>query len=273
MPHFGTVPFCVPSKLRRVLIAMKPMLKWVPLLLVFLATCNVLGQVTDQPNQPSAPQDRIPVADELNASSDRQPITLKVSGAHLRDSVGSPVGRIENLIVDPNSGQVDFLIVAPFFPTNGTKIMAIPWKTITYRAEQSGMGSVPGGNQVFALTFPRTKLQQAPSFERYRWPDMSQQSWRQSIYSFYSGTGPAAGATATQSFSGTGAGAGGPLERQSNSTSAARSVYSNDFIGPRIQSVPGATTLTNSALTTPTAPRSGSSTPDNRLPIGARFGR
>jgi len=87
---------------------------------LLLTTCSALAQVTDQPNQPSAPSDRVAVADEVSSSPDHQPVTLKVLGVNLRDSVGSPVGRIENLIVDPNSGQVEFLIVAPFFPTNST---------------------------------------------------------------------------------------------------------------------------------------------------------
>ncbi len=226
----------------KILLAMKPTLKFVPALLVFLATCTVPGQVTDRPNQPSSPQDPVPVADELNGSSDHQPVALKVLGANLRDSVGSPVGRIENLIVDPNSGQIAFLIVSPFFPTNSTRIMAIPWKAISYRAEQSGMGSVPGGNQVFALTFPRTKLQQAPSFERYRWPDMTQEKWRQSIHGFYFGTGEASGATASPDFSGVGTGAGGPGGNASRALldrTDRPAPDSNDFIGPRIQRAPG----------------------------------
>jgi len=157
-------------------------------------------------------------------------------------------------------------------PTNSTKIIAIPWKAITYRADQSGMGSVPGGNQVFALTFPRTKLQRAPTFERYRWPDMTQDKWRQTIYSFYSTPGEAAGATATQSFAGSGTGAGGPLGRQGKSASDSSANYSNEFIGPRIQSGPGIPIPTNSSAN-PADGRPGSSTPDNRLPVGARFGR
>src|SRR5437867_13457132 len=89
---------------------------------LLLTAFSALAQVADQPNQPSAPQDRVAVADEVSSSPDHQPVTLKVLGANLRDSVGSPVGRIENLIVDPNSGQIDFLIVAPFFPTNSTTV-------------------------------------------------------------------------------------------------------------------------------------------------------
>lgn len=235
-------------------------------------TFFVSAQVTDQPNQPSAAQDRVAIADEVNASSDHQPVTLKVNGANLRDSVGSPIGRIENLILDPTSGQVEFLIVAPYFPTNSTKVMAVPWKAIAYRSDQSGMGTVPGNNQVFALTFPRTKLQQAPSFERYRWPDMTQEKWRQTINSFYSTPGEAAGATATQSFAGAGAGAGGPPSRLNRSASDASATYSNEFIGPRTQSAPGIPIPTNS-LTNPVDPRTGSSAPNNRLPVGARFGR
>ena len=254
---------------------MKAMLKRISalVLLLLVTACSAQAQVTGQGSQPEAPQDRAPASasSQPNDGSDHQPIALRILGANLRDSVGAPVGRIENLIVDPNSGQVDFLIVSPFFPTNGSRMLAIPWKAISYRADQNGLG----GSQIFALTFPRTKLQQAPSFERYRWPDMTQEKWRQTIYSFYSAGGTeASGATPSRGFSWAATGSGTSPERQSNSPSGPMGLspaYSNDFIGPHIQSATAAPT--NSPLPNPADRRRESSTPDNSLPVGARFGR
>ena len=164
------------------------------------------AQVNGQPAQPTSPKDRVTPTEELNASAPQQPIALKVVGTNLRDNQGATVGRVEDLVVDPASGRIEFLIVSAFYPTNSTKLMPIPWKAVSARSEQSA--GAPGANQIFALNFPRTKLQRAPTFERYRWPDMAQSAWRQPIYQFYSAKEVAAeGGTGSETETGAGVGA------------------------------------------------------------------
>jgi hypothetical protein len=151
---------------------------------------------------------------------------VKIVGATLRDNGDSPIGRVEDLIVDPESGRIEFLIVMPYFPTNSAKLKPIPWKAITHRSEQASLGRL-AANQVFALNFPRTKLQQAPAFERYKWPDMSQPEWRQQVYNYFS----------VKTDSGTGA--AGDESQRTSGTGASQSPKSDgkvdsspDFIGP-----------------------------------------
>ncbi len=128
------------------------------------------------------------------------------------------------------------------------------------------MGTIAGANQVFALNFPRTKLQQAPAFEPYRWPDMSQDAWRQPIYNFYSiKNGDAAGATGNQSQTSSGSGPGieSPASPDASRLESTGDLPA-DFIGPRIPSATGmnfpATGRTDSALPSTTARRQGRST-------------
>jgi hypothetical protein len=151
----------------------------------WLGTCSMFGQANDQSPQPSSPQDRISPTGELNAKAQQQLITVRVVGATLRDNGDSPIGHVEDLIVDPESGRIEFLIVVPYFPTNSAKVKPIPWKAVTHRSEQASLGRL-AANQVFALKFPRAKLQGAPAFERYKWPDMSQPEWRQQVYGYFS---------------------------------------------------------------------------------------
>ena len=191
---------------------MKRTLELALLLLVLLlpAFYAAAQQSNDQTPRPTSPQDRVAPTGEINGKPQPQPIALKVVGANLRDNEGAPLGRVEDLIIDPSSGRIEFLIVSTFYPTNSTKLTPIPWKAITPRTEQDGLRSLLG-NQVFALNFPRTKLQQAPAFERFRWPDMSQSAWRQPVYQFYAvreanAAGSAGNETETQAGVGTGVG-------------------------------------------------------------------
>jgi hypothetical protein len=267
---------------------MKRTIEFIVVLLIWLLFgFYTAAQVNDQPPQPISPTDRISPTQEPNNKAQLQPITLKVAGANLRDDQGAPIGRVEDIVVDPASGRIDLLIVSAFFPTNSTKLMAIPWKAITYRAEQSGLTGVPGANQVFALNFPRTKLQQAPTFERYRWPDMSQAGWRQPIYEFYTVKGTEAiGATGngthTQSGVGTGVGPNtstGPTADPSVPAGVNRtnqgSLRTNALpiipAAPGINRLPGSQSQTNSPSGQRDDLRNQPPTPDNRLPVGKRL--
>src|ERR1051325_8704407 len=124
---------------------------------IFVATVLLVGFTPDlrsqAPNEsarPSAAQDRVSPTDE--AKTDKQSITLKAMGANLRDDLGAPIGKIENVVIDPGSGRIEFLLVAPMFPTNTYKMLPITWQALQYRPYQSGMGPGPGSNQASTFT-------------------------------------------------------------------------------------------------------------------------
>src|SRR5258706_3529855 len=100
----------------------------VALLLLLLVIFPARAQANDEPARPTSPKDRASPIEEVNAPTEEQPLTLRVAGANLRDKAGSPIGRVEDLVIDPESGRIDFLVVSTFFPTNSTKLMSIPWK-------------------------------------------------------------------------------------------------------------------------------------------------
>jgi hypothetical protein len=224
------------------------------------------AQAPNESAQPTAARDRANPVDGSKGAAEQPSITLHLIGAHLRDDVGSPVGRIENLLVDPESGRIELLLVTPDFPTNTTKILPVPWKALTHRADESGMGSVRGANQVFALSFSRSKLQHAPTFERYRWPNLSDAAWRRTIYDFYSVENDRpTGATGNGSrvSSGTGSSA-----EPANVLTNSPPVSSNEFIGPRLRSAPDQSRPAD--LSPEEVQRRRDSRNDSALPIGAR---
>jgi len=180
-----------------------------------------------------------------------------VLSASLRDNGGSPIGRIEDLLVDPGSGRIEFVLAAPFFPTNNSKIMPIPWKALKQGSD--GLSTSFGGNQVFMVNVPRSKLEQAPAFERFRWTHSNDDTWRQKVLRFYIDDGQTA-AGSTGSGSKKMSGAGSSDEGAGSVTNTP--VYSNDFIGPRLNS--------GSPNTRDVQRPVDSSRSDTPLPIGAR---
>jgi len=139
----------------------------------------------------------------------------KLTGSSVKTSGGQDLGKIEDVIINPNSGRIDFAVISysgsstsdtsasastsstPSPTTSSTspgstpgaeKLVAVPWQLI----RPSGMlgagasSTSASTEQVsFMFTGDKSKLDTAPSFTQSNWPDISDQSWRQNIYSAF----------------------------------------------------------------------------------------
>jgi sporulation protein YlmC with PRC-barrel domain len=148
--------------------------------------------------------------------------STKVIGAQVKTSTGEEIGRIEDVVLNPTSGRIDFAVISA-----ENKLCPVPWQLLSVSG-QGGQGSssssfqgsatssastTPGtspstttpssptspqagagvyasssasmGQQpTFTLNIDKSKLQSGPSFDRSRWPEMSA-SWSQRIYSHF----------------------------------------------------------------------------------------
>jgi hypothetical protein len=115
-----------------------------------------------------------------------QPVVITVTSATVRDAQNLPFGRIEQILVDPSSGKIEFAFVANTVFTNVVpKVTPIPWRLLTARGERTGPYGAPGINQVLQINMERQKLMKAPSFDRRRWPDISSKDWAHTYLSYY----------------------------------------------------------------------------------------
>jgi sporulation protein YlmC with PRC-barrel domain len=111
--------------------------------------------------------------------------------AEVRDGQRADIGDIEDLIVDPQSGQVRYAVVA--FERGWTepdRLVVLPMTALERQQDRNDDD----------LTFvgDRSRLQQAPGFERSNWPDLNASSFRGSIDQWlagWGGTTPGAGMT------------------------------------------------------------------------------
>jgi sporulation protein YlmC with PRC-barrel domain len=124
----------------------------------------------------------------------------KLVGALVKDSSGNRAGEIQDIIVNPASGHIDFALVS-LSDTNAAasssgKVVPVPWALLKTASGSSEYGATPE-HCTFTLKADASKLNTAPTVD---WTDPSQSEWRQRIYAYYGVTPPpAAGAAESPS--------------------------------------------------------------------------
>jgi len=171
----------------------------------------------------------------------------QLTGAQVMGSSGSEIGTISDTIINPASGRIDFAVISlgagigtsgtsSSSTTSGTsavgttgsststsgKQVAVPWMLLrpssTAGAGTSSATSSAGQQASFVFSGDTSKLQAAPNFDAAT--DLSQPSWRQSVFSYFglSGAGSATGGAESPGSSGSSSGLSTPSTSGSSST-------------------------------------------------------
>src|SRR4051794_12787373 len=78
-------------------------------------------------------------ADKPAADAKDEPVVVRVTSATVRDAQGLVFGKMENIVIDPSSGKIEFAMVVNAVNTNVlTKVTPIPWRLLTARNERRG---------------------------------------------------------------------------------------------------------------------------------------
>jgi sporulation protein YlmC with PRC-barrel domain len=147
----------------------------------------------------------------------------KLMGADIKTSQSESIGKVEDIVVSPASGRIDFAIISYNGSTGtsttpgatstatsstGEKLIPVPWSMLRPQG-MTGYNATPGaaatsstGDQTtFVFTGDKSRLDNAPSFDRNNWPDLTQSDWKQRISSHF---GSATGGATTPGGEGTG---------------------------------------------------------------------
>jgi hypothetical protein len=132
----------------------------------------------------------------------------KALNAEVKTAQGETLGKIEDFIVNPASGKIEFAVLG-----REDKFTAVPMQLLSApsTAARAGVPS-PTGTETpsFTFTADKQKFDQAPSFDKNQWPEFNQ-AWKQQIYSHYGVRGEGVGAPGSPS--GTERGLGTPDRR------------------------------------------------------------
>jgi len=151
-------------------------------------------------------------------------VSQQIINAQVKTQDGQQLGQIEDLIANPQTGKIEFAVVS-----KGDKLCPIPMQLLqpqggaqagsststsgtssgsssTSSDTSSGKSSTsPFGRSssstsaqhvTFVAQVDKSKIEQAPSFSRTQWPEMSS-TWSQQVYSAYGVTPEASGGTSS----------------------------------------------------------------------------
>jgi sporulation protein YlmC with PRC-barrel domain len=127
----------------------------------------------------------------------------KLAGAQVSDSSGQKVGTIQDVIINANSGRIDFALLslnavgtsssATYNSSASGKLVPVPWALLRTSAAASQYSS-SSEQPAFTLNADQNKLNGAPAVDM---SDLSQSEWRQRIYSYYGVTPQSTGGSAS----------------------------------------------------------------------------
>ena len=122
-----------------------------------------MARITGGAGRRGGPGPRVMAADTLE-------------GEHVVDARGEALGTVEEIVIDVQSGTVAYAVMScDGFAGPGEKLFAIPWSALTFDAER----------HCFVLHAERSRLEQAPGFDKDHWPSMADDRWAAGVHEFY----------------------------------------------------------------------------------------
>jgi sporulation protein YlmC with PRC-barrel domain len=95
---------------------------------------------------------------------------------HVKNAAGEDLGKIEDLMIDLNSGRVAYAVLSfGGFMKMGNKLFAIPWEALRLDA----------ANKQFILNVDKRVLESATGFDKDNWPDMADPKFGVGVYRHY----------------------------------------------------------------------------------------
>jgi sporulation protein YlmC with PRC-barrel domain len=121
----------------------------------------------------------------------------KLVGSQVDDRAGNHVGELQDIIVNPRTGRIDFAMVSlsgtptnampPSPATSSANPVPVPWSLL--KAASAAQYGTDSERPVFTVNADRNRLAKAPTVD-WSDPDQNQSQWRQRIYSYYGVTPP-----------------------------------------------------------------------------------
>ncbi len=115
-----------------------------------------------------------------NKTADGQRINAfmveKIVGSKVLNVKGETLGKIENLVVDIDSGRILYAVLeSGGFLGIGDKLLPVPWEALAALPSEG----------IFFLNQSKEQMQKAPAFDKKNLPDMTDTHWGEGIFKHY----------------------------------------------------------------------------------------
>jgi sporulation protein YlmC with PRC-barrel domain len=102
-----------------------------------------------------------------------------LAGDEVKNSAGEDLGKVDEIMIDIPTGRVAYAVLSfGGFLRMGNKLFAVPWDVL----------KVDEDRKCFILDVEKSRLENAPGFDKDNWPDMADSSWGTQIYNYYGRT-------------------------------------------------------------------------------------
>lgn len=102
-----------------------------------------------------------------------------LAGDTVKNSAGDDLGKVDQLMIDIPTGRIAYAVLSfGGFMRMGNKLFAVPWEAL----------KVDEDRKCFILDVEKSRLENAPGFDKDNWPDMADRTWGSQIYSYYGRT-------------------------------------------------------------------------------------
>lgn len=99
-------------------------------------------------------------------------------GMPIRNRAGKDLGKIEDFVVEMNSGDVRYAAISfGGFAGFGDKLFAVPWKALAFKFGEQ--------DRYFVFDVTPEQLEKSPGFDQNNWPDVADPAWSASIDKHY----------------------------------------------------------------------------------------
>lgn len=108
-------------------------------------------------------------AREANQAMQQISRASKIIGTDVKNSQGQNLGKVKELVLDPETGQVVYAVVSFGGVLGvGDKLFAVPWRVLSWTRDK----------EYYILNVDKDTLKKAPGFDKKHWPD-SAAKWQQ----------------------------------------------------------------------------------------------
>ena len=99
-----------------------------------------------------------------------------ISSDHVKNAAGEDLGKIEDLMIDLDSGRVAYAVLSfGGFLKMGNKLFAVPWKAL----------KIDTTNKQFIMNVDKKLLENAPGFDKDNWPNMADPTFATKLHQYY----------------------------------------------------------------------------------------
>ena len=99
-----------------------------------------------------------------------------LTGNDVYNTADEDLGDIKEFMIDMESGKVAYAVLSFGGVLGmGDKLFAVPWAALKLDTE----------NKRFTMDVSKEKLENAPGFDKGKWPTMADDTWAHELHSFY----------------------------------------------------------------------------------------